>query len=338
MFKIKINPMRVAFIASLAIGLAGFVLFSQKAIAGNLTTGPLTISYDGTGPIFSALNLAPGATFNKEITVANNGTVPHSFALATRNVSGALSDKIYIEPIGGEPWKMSIKELSEIPEVSKIILANIAPGQSVAIILKATFDSGANNNYQNQSVSFDLIFGAEEAEPVISPLISSGLTASIGGGVGGPRGGLARFATGGITSPTETPATPPETTPPPDSEPEVKGTTSESTDHDGFKWELLLIVPVVSVVAIVALPVSIEAALLVPTVAGATTAVLAPEYSGALQPWVFWLILVVEVIAFLVIKYYRYFRKAARGVVKEVKEIEQELEEDLKKLGGKKKK
>jgi len=315
---------------SLVFGLIGLVSFAHTVNAASLTAGPLNISYDGTGPIFSESNVSPGGSYTKDITVTNNGTVSHSFALATTNVTGDLSGQMYIEPTvnGSSVWKTSIYELDNLPTESKTVVSSIAPGDSVTVTLKAMLDEMSGDSYQDKNVSFDLVFGTEEAEP------SAGSSPT--GDAGGTTGGFAGLTTLGAGDagtagelPSATPSASPSATP---EGGEVLGAQNE-TDH-GFRWEFLLIVPVIGILAIAFLPISIEAAILVPTVSGATTAAIAPNYIGGLKPWIFWLILIIEVILFFFIKYYRWLRKLARKTAKEVKEevkkVEKKIEKGLK--------
>ena len=299
-------------IISAAIGLVGLAAFTIGARADNLSAGPLTISYAGTGPIFSEVAIAPGATFNKDITVTNNGTVSHSFALAAKNVSGVLSDKIYLEPIGGEPWKMSIKALSEIPEVSKTVISSIAPGQSAAVTLKAEFDESADNNYQDKNVSFDLVFGSQEPEPAPSPSVSPSPAAPTGGGTGGGIALLTRFTPAGAISPVASPTVSPSVSPSATVSPEgeVKG---EQAKNEGELWLLLLIVPV-GVAASMLIPLSSRTGIRTPIITGVVAAVLSFFFKGTLEPWLFWLILIAEVVIVLVAGWFiisRYKKKVA---------------------------
>jgi len=260
-----------------------------------LSAGPLTISYAGTGPIFSEVAIAPGAIFNKDITVTNNGSIAHSFALATANVSGLLADKVYLEPIGGEPWKMTIKELSEIPTVSKTVIPSISPGASAAVTLKAEFDGAANNAYQDKNVVFDLVFGSQEAEPgpVSSPSPSPAAVPSPTSAVGG--GYLAFALLPAVASPT------PSVLALPSPQGEVKGAGEEKEEEE--LWLLLLVVPAAAAASLL-IPIASRTGIRTPIVAGAVAAVLSYFYKGTLEPWIFWLILIAEVLIVLAVGWY----------------------------------
>jgi len=294
--KPKISYKILAIALSLFFGLLGTVNFALKAQADSLSAGPLTISYAGTGPIFSEVAIAPGAIFNKDITVTNNGSIAHSFALATANVSGLLADKVYLEPIGGEPWKMTIKELSEIPTVSKTVIPSISPGASAAVTLKAEFDGAANNAYQDKNVVFDLVFGSQEAEPgpVSSPSPSPAAVPSpspTGGGVGGALVAIAPLPA--VVSPLPSVLASPS--------PEVKGAGEEK--ETGEPWLLLLVVPAAAAASLL-IPIASRTGIRTPIVAGAVAAVLSYFYKGTLEPWIFWLILIAEVLIVLAVGWY----------------------------------
>jgi hypothetical protein len=292
--KLKVRIRNLIVIASLIFGLVGLIGYAR---ADTLSAGPLAISYVGTGPIFSEIAIAPGATFSKDINVTNNGTVSHSFALATKNVSGALSDKIYLEPIGGESWKMSIKALSEIPEVSKTVISSIAPGQSAAVTLKAEFDEAADNNYQDKNVSFDLVFGSQEAEPVSSPSVSPGSAAPTGGGTGGGGALLAQFTTAGTISTAASPTLSLLPSPAVSSSPEgeVKGEETSGQNAKGKPWWLLLLVPV-AITASFLVPLASRTGVRTAVISGAVAAVLAYYFTGNIPPRTFWILLVAEII------------------------------------------
>lgn len=306
---------KFVFIAFLAICLMSF---AQGANAASLSAGPLQISYDGDGPVFSESNVEPGETYSKDITVTNNGTVSHSFALATTNISGDLAGHLFLEPkvAGTAAWKTSIYDLGNLAEESKTVVDSIAPGETVVVSLSASMDETSGDEYQNTNVSFDLIFGTEEAEPPATRVSGARLFAALAPAVGS-------------ATPTPSPSPSPSISP----SPEVKGAQAESGSH-GLKWQFLLIVPVVGILAIAALPATIEAAILVPAASGAAAAFLAQNYSGTLKPWIFWLILVVEIIFFFVIKYRRYLRRLALEAVKDVeaetKKLERKIKKDLK--------
>lgn len=137
-----------------------------KAQASTLTAGPLEISYDGDR-IFSEFNITPGSEFEKLITVKNNGSTSHSLAIASKNVVGDLASLIYLRPEVNlnEVWSMSIDQLSHLNEESKTIIDSIGSGEIISFTLKA-YLGDAGNEIQNKNVSFDLVFGTQESEPV----------------------------------------------------------------------------------------------------------------------------------------------------------------------------
>jgi len=171
----KINFKFLIIVASILVAGFSFAHYVQKVQAENLTAGPLTIAYPGAGSLFSEINIAPGDDFQKTLTITNNGTVNHSFSIATKNVSGNLADKLYIQPYVGasQMWSLSVADLANLPTESKMIIPSIAPGNTQIVDTKAILDDSLGNTYQGQSVKFDLVFGSEEAEPTVTTTTTS---------------------------------------------------------------------------------------------------------------------------------------------------------------------
>lgn len=166
----QLGTVRILLLASLVAGLLFFGSYVFTVQAETKTAGPLVIEYPGTDPLFSATNIAPGYTETKTLTVTNNGTVPHSFAIAAENVSGELADVIEIKPrVGGlTVWILTtLTDLANWPNNSKTIIGSIAPGETRQVDIVARIPVGVGNAYQGKSTSsFKFIVGPEEEEPV----------------------------------------------------------------------------------------------------------------------------------------------------------------------------
>lgn len=306
----------------LLVGLS-FANYVQKVQAENLTAGPLTISYPGVGSLFSQMNISPGDDFQKTITVTNNGTISHSFAIATKNVTGDLAQKLQIQPyvLGSQVWSASIADLAVVPTESKVILSNIAPGNTQTVDLKAVLDSSLDNNYQEESVKFDLVFGSEEAEPTPTSTLTStstvtststatatsadaGLPALTGGGTIATA--LRTFAFNAVsTTQTVTPTASPSISASSTATVagEVKG---EQTGGGviGEEWRLLLIVPIVGILSTFLIGSRLWRAIIIPPISGIGVFVLSYFFNGTLETWIFYLILVLEVVALMILEYY----------------------------------
>ncbi|PIT97362.1 hypothetical protein COT77_01965 [Candidatus Berkelbacteria bacterium CG10_big_fil_rev_8_21_14_0_10_41_12] len=288
-----------------------FINFALKTKAASIDAGPLNISYAGTGPIFNETNFAPGDSVTKMLTVTNNGTVAHSFAIAASNVSGSLADYIRIEPEvdGATVWSSTLTELANLPSGSKTVIGSIVPGESKDVKLVAILDKNMTNN-QGATVSFDFVTGDEEAEPTPTPPLSG-----VGpGGVGTTSLGtvfasafLARTVPRAIVSALPSESVESSPTGALGNEGQVKGTEEGSTKNRSARsWWVLIILPTISLAAGVAFAASLNRNVLVPSVAGASAVVIDRAIYGNFY-WPIWVAVGIELIIFIYILY-RYFK------------------------------
>jgi len=287
-------------VASILAAGFSFLNYVQKVKAENLTAGPLTISYPGAGSLFSEMNIVPGDDFQKTMTITNNGTVNHSFSIATKNVTGNLADKLYLQPhIGGNQiWSASVSDLAALPTGSKMIISSIAPGNTQIVDIEAILDDSLGNAYQGQSVKFDLIFGSEEAEPAntISPSTFTGIDLAVG-----TAGTIRTFAIG------VPPFTPQVSATAQASQTAITGEVKgEQTGGGpaGEEWRLLLIVPALGILSTFLIASKLWRAIIIPIGSGIGAFVLSYFFKGTLATWIFYLILAIEIIIFVVLEYY----------------------------------
>lgn len=296
-----------------------------------ITAGPLTIEYSGSGPIFSEPDLAPGDMFVKQLSVTNNGTIAHSFAIAATNVSGDLSDKINIVPelYSVELWSETILALSQLPEQSKVIIPSIDPGETIAVNLIAKFDSQYGNELQDKTVVFDLVVGSEEAEPSATDSVTPGAggvatTTLTGGlfGVSALSGDVLAATTGG--SPIVDAA---------GEDSDGAGDVLGAEDQDSEKGlnALLLLIPPIALILSVPFVSPGARNAVIPTLGAGTTAVLAFFTSGDMPSVTFWSILLAEVILILILDYL-----IVKKTVTEVLEEEEVLEKKAQRAHRKK--
>jgi len=173
----QLGVARVLLLTSFVIGLLFFSSFIFSVQAETKNAGPLTIEYAGSGPLFSANNIAPGYSETKTLTITNNGTVPHSFAIAVSGALGELADVLRIAPkvLGVAVWDETISSIATYPDSSTII-GSIAPGGTATVDLVAYLPETVGNNYQGKTtLTFDFVVGDQEEEPA-------------GGGGGGEEG------------------------------------------------------------------------------------------------------------------------------------------------------
>jgi len=160
----------VVALTSIVVGLAGLVVTSYKTYAANLSAGPLTISYAGD-QLFNEPNIAPGSIVVKDISVKNNGTLPHSFSISTSGVSGSLASVLQIEPRAGGVaiWNQTLSQLASLPNGTKVIVPTIASGETKNLQIAAILPASTGNEMQGQAtVSFNFNMGTEstdQAEP-----------------------------------------------------------------------------------------------------------------------------------------------------------------------------
>lgn len=154
-------------LAILSLLFGFFLVFSyvQRVDADSATSRFLTISYDWSGPIFSEVSFAPGSSVKKTVEVTNNGSEPHSFSIATKNVRGEVSKKmllsVYVD--GEEKLSKTIHDLIQTTsDQSYLIYSGIPSGGSISADFNVLFLADTGNEYQNKQVSFDFVFGSEE--------------------------------------------------------------------------------------------------------------------------------------------------------------------------------
>jgi len=314
-------------VLAIAIGLTGFLEIVDSAKAASLTAGPLNISYSGSDTIFGETNYKPGENTSKTLTIVNNGSVNHSFALATENVSGKLADRLYLKPVvnGSEVWSKTIDELSKLLSESETVILSIAPGQTVTVDLGAEMDFSSDNDYQAGAVSFDLVFGTQEVEPtpaVTSSPSDGGITADTVGATG-ILGAISSFFAGGTATPVVT-ASPTATA---SATPEVKGTqTSDvkgaaSDFFNNYKnWLLLLITPILAAIVLMVPTAGVAAGVGIPLLGGAVAIVLSYFIPGNLRPLIFWVILICEIVLAVVMNYMLLKKDRIEADIEEKKE------------------
>lgn len=152
--------------ASLTLGLAGLIYYGLQARAASYDAGPITISFAGD-QLFNETNIEPGDVIVKDLSVKNNGTLPHSFSLSTGNVSGSLASVLQIEPRenGLAFWKETLANLASLPNGSKVVIGSINPGATRNLQIAAIFPTDSNNDYQGTSVAnFSFTFGNESTD------------------------------------------------------------------------------------------------------------------------------------------------------------------------------
>jgi len=151
------------------------LLFSNSTYAVTEMSGDLTISYPGDPPLFSELNLAPGDTTTKTITITNDGDTTQDIAIAVTdyndpdNLASKLNifiKKGVVELYGG---LSNPKYLSDLFSAGEVYLATLDSSITTDYDFEITFDPEADNNYQGKITIFDFSIGFIGTPTTITP-------------------------------------------------------------------------------------------------------------------------------------------------------------------------
>lgn len=149
----------------------GFGLFAKKT---TYAAGDLNITWNGVpdgDPIFVVNNMLPGDMEDRDVDVANGGTVPRDVGVRgvkTEEIASfaAVLDFIISEngtDLYGGSSSTGAKTLQEFFDDSGgpngLFLSTINNGDSTTYNFKATFPEGSGNEFQGAKVVFDLIIG-----------------------------------------------------------------------------------------------------------------------------------------------------------------------------------
>ena len=147
-------------VAVLLIQNNGFGLFdTQKAYA----IGDLTVDWD-TDPLFNYSNIAPGFNVTKNVNVANGAPTPRP--VGARGIltsdSGNLRSVMQIEIKEGVNilYSNTLENFfTDSADPNGVLLSTLNNGANTDYSFKTTFDESAGNNFQNQTIIFDLQIG-----------------------------------------------------------------------------------------------------------------------------------------------------------------------------------
>jgi hypothetical protein len=308
----QLGAVRVLLLASFVVGLLFFGSYVFSVSAETKNAGPLKIEYPGSDPLFSATNIAPGYLETKTLTITNQGTIPHSFAIAVSGTLGELAQVIHIKPyvLGSPVWDKTITQIATAPD-SNTIIGSIAPGGTATVDLMAYLPDSVGNDYQGKTtLAFSFVVGNEEPEPDASILPTPSTSPSGGGSTVSGRGTGLAFGVGETLGVSASPSPSESTTPSASVSPSpgVKGEETQPSSNE-LDWRWLLVVPSVGILTMFVLPMTLATAIAVPAISGIIAAFLGIRSHGTLNPTTFWIILIIEVILFFAIVYYRGWRR-----------------------------
>lgn len=174
----------LSIVASLALVTTGaYAMFSSSASNNGNTfgSGTLTLKINGQTPtstnVFSVTGAAPGSTSSTQnLQLQNTGTVAAASSKLTGITVTPLSSPNLGDVVTLELWKDSNDDgiingsdtLIKSAHLTDGSWTNLDLGSPLPalghqnILARLTFDSGANDTYQNGNVSFDLGFQANQ--------------------------------------------------------------------------------------------------------------------------------------------------------------------------------
>lgn len=148
----------------------------------------------GDVPFFNELNLVPGKSFTRKLTVTNSSNQIGSFAVEAFNLnesseSALLSEKIIVKihrssPIGSVVYGETPKSLHDLVTQGFTKIGDFSANQTDSFYVTATFDPDAGNEYQNLTSTFDMDLGFEFV-PVTTPSPTSSSSNNSGNNSGG---------------------------------------------------------------------------------------------------------------------------------------------------------
>ncbi|MCK4355401.1 fibronectin type III domain-containing protein [Candidatus Parcubacteria bacterium] len=139
-------------------------------------------------PLFTETNFLPGDSSDGWIKVENNGAEPRTISIYTDNVTDPahLGDVLNLEIKEGASTLYS-NTLSHLFSQTSIDLSVLANGAQTQYDLDITFALLAGNEYQGETLQFDLVIGdissEEEEEDEDTTVTTLGVQTGTGGGV-----------------------------------------------------------------------------------------------------------------------------------------------------------
>ena len=147
-------------IGALLIQSNGLGLFDKKTA---YAIGDLTVLWDST-PLFNYSNIAPGFNVTKNVNVANGAPTPRPVGARGILTSdpGNLRSVMQIEIKEGVNvlYSDTLENFfTDSADPNGVLLSTLNNGANTDYSFKATFDESAGNNFQNQTIIFDLQIG-----------------------------------------------------------------------------------------------------------------------------------------------------------------------------------
>ncbi len=162
--KIKPYLLVILFVSSFAIINIGVSRASDQTI----TCDDTSCSADTTGALFAEENLAPGDSVTKTVEAINNYSEARTFAVEIANFSDSTPSLAAVLEITISDKNNDIvygpKTISQWQEDGFVELSSASPEEPEEYSFTVAADSAAGNDYQNQTLTFDLNLGFDSLE------------------------------------------------------------------------------------------------------------------------------------------------------------------------------
>ncbi len=137
-------------------------LFNNRVDAAGALT--FNMGVNNGDPIFTFNNIVPGFTVDKTVTANNGDSIARTVGVkGVKSVQGVLDEALMIEISENGNTLYGPKKLStffaDSQSINGIVLSQISSGDSAQYVFTVTFDTDAGNEFQNQIITFDLLFG-----------------------------------------------------------------------------------------------------------------------------------------------------------------------------------
>lgn len=156
-----------------------FVLPFQVQAAG------LSVDFGTVTPLFYDINIAPGVSVTRNVTVANTSTEKQSVYLDTKNTSSdGLADVMQLT-VSSSTTSYLADSFSNLFATSQVSLGDLEGGESRIFTFTASLPTSTANTYQSSTMSFDLCVGFSGGDTECDSSGSTGTGTGTSGGSGG---------------------------------------------------------------------------------------------------------------------------------------------------------
>jgi hypothetical protein len=209
------RPGLAASLSLLAVGLVGstpaYAGSNDLQISGNPTV-PGTFTSAPRAALFDFSEISPGVAYSKLIAVRNAGRSAGAsgpLRVATNDITGILGRELQItiartpDPTGGADSPATTVFTGSVDSLSRaaIVIPDLGAGEVDGLEFTATLPEGAGNEWENTSVSFNLLLTLSEVGSGASTAAGSSTVRLSGTGHTASRPGGLAFTGGTVRRP-----------------------------------------------------------------------------------------------------------------------------------------